>query len=206
MDFGPQPLTTLAERPTPAEMEAAVRTLILGIGENPDREGLLQTPARVVRAYNEWFAGYNLDPTAVLARSFEDTEGYDDTVVLRDIPLVSTCEHHMAAITGVVHIAYRPAGRVVGVSKLARLVDVFGRRLQIQERMTRQLALTLEGALEPKGVGVIVAARHACMTTRGVNHPNALMVTRCWRGAFKTDPALRLEAFGAEYGGSTGVA
>jgi len=198
MDFGPDlsRQTHPSIPPSRAELEAAVRTLIRGAGDDPDREGLRETPARVVRAYDEWFSGYRADPAAVLAQTFEATDGYDDTVVLRDIPLASTCEHHMAPIQGVVHIAYRPNGRVIGISKLARLVDAFGRRLQIQERLTRQIATTLEAALQPAGVGVVIVARHGCMTTRGVNHPGVAKATRCWLGAFQTDATLRAEAFG----------
>ncbi|HTM28009.1 MAG TPA: GTP cyclohydrolase I FolE [Rhodanobacter sp.] len=175
-------------RPSRAEAEAAVRTLIRWAGDEPAREGLLATPARVVRAYEEWFGGYAQDPDALLARTFEDVGGYDDLVLLRDIPLQSTCEHHMAAITGVVHIAYLPSQRVVGISKLARLVDVLGHRLQIQERLTAQIADTVERVLQPRGVAVMVRASHACMSSRGVHVHGVSMVTRGLRGQFRNEP------------------
>lgn len=177
----------------PRRIEAAIRTLIAAAGDDPDREGLAETPGRVARAYGEWFAGYGQDPAAVLGAVFSETAGYDQAVILRDIPLVSTCEHHMAPIVGVVHIAYRPDSRVVGISKLARLVDLFGRRLQLQERLTRQIALALDGALAPRGVGVIVEAAHGCMSTRGVNRHGVSMVTRCWLGEYEADAGLRAE-------------
>ncbi len=177
-----------SEAPTRAEAEAAVRTLIRWAGDEPAREGLLGTPARVVRAYEEWFGGYAHDPDALLARTFEDVGGYDDVVVLRDIPLQSTCEHHMAAITGVVHIAYLPSQRVVGISKLARLVGVLGHRLQIQERLTAQIADTVERVLQPRGVAVIVRASHACMSSRGVHVHGVSMITRGLRGQFRREP------------------
>jgi GTP cyclohydrolase I len=175
-------------RPSRAEAEAAVRTLIRWAGDEPAREGLLATPARVVRAYEEWFGGYAQDPDALLARTFEDVGGYDDLVLLRDIPLQSTCEHHMAAITGVVHIAYLPNQRVVGISKLARLVDVLGHRLQIQERLTAQIADTVERVLQPRGVAVMVRASHACMSSRGVHVHGVSMITRGLRGQFRNEP------------------
>ncbi|MEO5810830.1 MAG: GTP cyclohydrolase I FolE [Rhodanobacter sp.] len=175
-------------RPSRAEAEAAVRTLIRWAGDEPAREGLLATPARVVRAYEEWFGGYAQDPDALLARTFEDVGGYDDLVLLRDIPLQSTCEHHMAAITGVAHIAYLPGRRVVGISKLARLVNVLSHRLQIQERLTAQIADTVERVLQPRGVAVIVRASHACMSSRGVHVHGVSMVTRGLRGQFRDEP------------------
>ena len=181
------------ERPGPHEIEAAVRTLIAATGEDPEREGLSGTPARVARAYGEWFAGYAVDPRELLERVFTEAEGYEETVLLRGIPLVSTCEHHLAPITGHAHVAYRPEGRVVGISKLSRLVDAYARRLQLQERLTNQIARTLDEVLRPKGVAVIVEARHACMSTRGVNQHGVSMVTSCWLGDFKADPALRRE-------------
>jgi GTP cyclohydrolase I len=184
---------TAAVRPGPAEIEAAVRTLIAAAGDDPAREGLVETPARVARAWREWFVGYDVDPTALLQRTFAETEGYRDTVLLRDIPLVSTCEHHMAPITGRAHVAYRPAGRVVGISKLSRLVDAYARRLQLQERLTSQIADALETALRPRGVAVVIEATHGCMATRGVNQPGVAMVTKCWRGDFEADPELRRE-------------
>jgi GTP cyclohydrolase I len=179
--------------PSRADVERAVRTLILAAGDDPDREGLRDTPARVARAQAEWFAGYHVDPKSLLERVFSEAEGYDETVLLRDIPLVSTCEHHLAPITGVAHVAYRPSERVVGISKLSRLVDAYARRLQLQERLTNQIARALDEALEPKGVAVIIHASHGCMTTRGVNQHGVSLVTKCWLGEFKTDPLLRRE-------------
>jgi GTP cyclohydrolase I len=174
-------------------IERAIRTLIQAAGDDPDREGLRETPARVARAYQEWFAGYAIDPRELLQRVFTDADDYEDTVLLRDIPFVSTCEHHMAPITGKAHVAYRPKGRVVGISKLSRLVDAFARRLQLQERLTIQVARTLDEVLKPSGVAVIVEASHGCMSTRGVNQQGVSMVTNCWLGDFKTDPDLRRE-------------
>jgi GTP cyclohydrolase I len=172
-------------------VEAAVRTLIAAAGDDPDREGLRETPARVARAYKEWFAGYAIDPEALLERTFGEAEDYEETVLLREIPVVSTCEHHLAPITGLAHVAYRPNGRVVGISKLSRLVDAFARRLQLQERLTVQIAHTLETVLKPKGVAVVIEARHGCMGTRGVNQREPAMVTKCWLGAFREDAELR---------------
>lgn len=180
-------------RPGTREIEAAVRTLIAAAGDDPDREGLAETPARVARAYREWFGGYAIDPARLLDRVFSESEGYEETVLLRDIPLVSTCEHHLAPITGFAHVAYRPQGRVVGISKLSRLVDAFARRLQLQERLTRQVAQALWDTLGPSGVAVIVEASHGCMSTRGVRQHGVSMVTHCWLGDFKADPALRAE-------------
>ena len=180
-------------RPGRAEIEAAVRTLIAAAGDDPDREGVLDTPARVARAYKEWFSGYAADPARLLERTFAEAEGYDETILLRDIPLVSTCEHHLAPIAGRAHVAYRPAGRVVGISKLSRLVDAYARRLQLQERLTRQIATTLFETLQARGVAVIVEASHGCMSTRGVNQHGVSMVTKCWLGDFEQDPALRRE-------------
>jgi GTP cyclohydrolase IA len=179
--------------PSRHEIEAAVRTLIRAAGDDPGREGLRETPARVARAYREWFSGYAVDPAALLERTFSEAEDYDETILLRAIPLVSTCEHHLAPVTGQAHVAYRPNGRVVGISKLARLVDSYARRLQLQERLTVQIARTLEQVLKPKGVAVIIEARHGCMTTRGVNQREPAMVTKCWLGEFREDPALRRE-------------
>ena len=178
-------------RPTRAEAEAAVRTLIRWAGDEPSREGLLATPARVVRAYEEWFAGYRQDPASVLNRTFGEVGGYDDAVILRDIPLHSTCEHHMAAIRGVVHIAYLPRRRVVGISKLARLVEAFGRRLQIQERLTTEIADTLDRVLQPRGVAVIVRASHECLSSRGVSLHGVSMQTRRLLGEFAQEPRRR---------------
>lgn len=174
-------------RPTRQEAEAAVRTLIRWAGDRPAREGLLDTPARVVRAYEEWFGGYALDPDALLGRTF-DRAGYDDLIVLRDIPVRSVCEHHMAAIHGVAHVAYLPGERVVGISKLARLVDAYARRLQIQERMTAEIADTLQRVLQPRGVAVVVKASHDCIASRGVDMQGVTMVTRRLLGQFAEEP------------------
>lgn len=179
--------------PKRSDIEQAVRTLIAAAGDDPRREGLRDTPARVARAYGEWFSGYAVDPAELLRRVFTDAENYDDTVLLRDIPVVSTCEHHLAPIMGKAHVAYRPNGRVVGISKLSRLVDAFARRLQLQERLTGQIARTLEEVLKPRGVAVIIEASHACMSTRGVNQHGVSMVTKCWLGEFRDNPELRRE-------------
>lgn len=176
-----------------SDVEQAVRTLIAAAGDDPYREGLRDTPARVARAYGEWFSGYTVDPAQLLRRVFTDAENYEDTVLLRDIPFVSTCEHHLAPIMGKAHVAYRPDGSVIGISKLSRLVDAFARRLQLQERLTNQIARTLEEALKPKGVAVIIEASHACMSTRGVNQHGVSMVTKCWLGEFRENPELRRE-------------
>jgi len=177
-------------RPTKAEAEAAVRTLISWAGDNPNREGLLDTPARVVRSYAEFFSGYAEDPNEILSRTFEEVEGYDDWIMLRDIRLESHCEHHMLPIIGVAHIAYIPAGRVVGISKLARVVEVFAKRLQTQETLTAQIASAIHDGLQAVGVAVLIEARHECMTTRGVHKPDVDMITSRMTGAFKTDPRL----------------
>ncbi len=180
-------------RPARAEAEAAVRTLIRWAGDNPARPGLSETPQRVVRAYEEWFSGYDQDPAALLERTFEETGGYDQMVELHDIPFHSVCEHHMAAISGKAHIAYLPGRRVVGISKLARLVEACARRLQIQERLTGDIASAIDRALRPGGVAVILVAEHGCMTSRGVRAHGARMVTRHMRGAFQDDAGLRRE-------------
>jgi GTP cyclohydrolase IA len=187
---GPQ---TQVPRPTRKEAEEAVRTLIRWAGDDPDREGLLCTPERVVRAYQEFFSGYDEDPVALLQRTFEATNGYDEIVALKDIRFESHCEHHIAPIIGKVHVAYLPDKRVVGISKLARLVDVYARRLQIQEQMTAQIANTLDQVLQPKGVAVVIEAAHQCMTTRGVHKPGVTMVTSRMLGAFRDDPLSRRE-------------
>lgn len=178
-------------RPAREEAEEAVRTLIRWAGDDPDREGLLQTPARVTRAYQEWFAGYAQDPRAILRRTFGEVGGYDDVVLLRDIAFESTCEHHMAPIRGRAHIAYLPTRCVIGISKLARLVDAFSRRLQIQERLTAEIADTLERALHPRGVAVVIEAQHACMSSRGVRKHGSLLVTRAFRGIYVRDAPRR---------------
>lgn len=176
-----------------AEGERAVRTLIEWAGEDPDREGLVDTPARVVRAYEEFFSGYMVDPGAVLGRTFAETADYDDLVVLRNIRLESHCEHHLVPILRRVHVAYLPAGRVVGLSKLAWLVEVCARRMQVQERLTTQVTAAIQQALEPRGVAVIIEAAHQCMTTRGIRKPGTVTVTRQLLGACRSDPALRRE-------------
>jgi GTP cyclohydrolase IA len=183
----------LERRPTGTDIEAAVRTLIAATGDDPWREGVADTPARVARAYREWFAGYRVDPAQLLERVFTEADGYEETLLLRSIPVASTCEHHLAPITGHAHVAYRPNGHVVGISKLARLVDVYARRLQLQERLTRQIAGTIDAVLKPRGVAVVIEASHGCMTTRGVNQHGTSLVTKCWLGEFRTDPALRRE-------------
>lgn len=180
-------------RPSRAEAEAAVRTLIEWAGDDPDREGLAGTPGRVVRAYEEFFAGYGEDPVALLATTFEETAAYDEMIVLRDIRLESHCEHHMVPILGKVHIGYLPAGRVVGISKLARLAEAFAKRMQIQEVLTAQIADSLQAVLQPQGVGVVIEAAHQCMTTRGIRKPGVSMVTSRMLGAFRDDPSTRRE-------------
>ena len=180
-------------RPSRPEAEAAVRTLIEWAGDDPDREGLAGTPGRVVRAYEEFFAGYHHDPVALLAKTFEETAGYDEMIVLRDIRLESHCEHHIVPILGKAHIGYLPAGRVVGISKLARLVDVFAKRMQIQEALTSQIADTIQEVLQPRGVGVVIEAAHQCMTTRGIHKTGVSMVTSRMLGCFRADPATRGE-------------
>jgi GTP cyclohydrolase I len=181
------------DRPTREQAEDAVRTLLLWAGDDPDREGLRDTPARVARSYKEFFVGYAVDPVAMLARTFEETDGYDEIVLLRDIRLESTCEHHMAPIIGRVHVAYLPHRRVVGISKLARVVDAYAKRLQIQEKLTAQIANTIQDVLEPRGVAVVVEAAHQCMTTRGVHKPGVTMITSRMLGAFRDNAATRRE-------------
>jgi len=195
-----EPAPGLAARPSRAEAEEAVRVLLRWAGDDPGREGLADTPARVARAYGEHFAGYAEDPAAILARTFAETDGYDEMVLLRDIRVVSHCEHHLAPIIGVAHVAYLPDRRVVGISKLARVVDAFSRRLQIQERLTAQIADTIDAALCPRGVAVVIEARHQCMTTRGVHKAGVAMVTSRMLGAFRDDAAMRRE-FLATIGG-----
>ena len=178
-------------RPSRAEAEQAVDVLLRWAGDDPSREGLVDTPARVVRAYEEFFSGYADDPEDMLARTFEEVEGYDDMVMLRGIDLQSHCEHHMVPILGQAHIAYLPDRRVVGISKLARVLDSFGRRLQTQETMTAQVANAIQNALKPKGVAILVDAQHQCMTTRGVKKQGVSMVTTRFTGVFQTDTDLR---------------
>ena len=169
----------------------AVRTLIAWAGDDPRREGVIDTPKRVVDAYGEWFEGYNLDPAKELSRTFEDVQGYDDIVMLRDIEVESHCEHHMAPFLGKAYVAYVPTDRVVGISKLARVVEVFARRLQNQETLTRQIGQAIEAGLQPKGVAVLIDAEHQCMTTRGLHHRHVSTITSHFTGAFKTDQALQ---------------
>ena len=184
-------------RPTREQAENAVRTLIRWAGDDPEREGLLATPGRVVRAYEEWFAGYKDDPRDYLKRTFEETGGYDEVVVLRDIRFESHCEHHMAPVIGRVHIGYLPRNRVVGISKLARLVDVYARRLQIQEKMTAEIAACLDAVLKPHGVAVVTEATHQCMTTRGVHKTGVTMVTSRMLGVFRDHAETRQEFLAA---------
>ncbi len=180
-------------RPSRAEAEAAVRTLIAWAGDDPDREGLLDTPKRVVKAYEEWFSGYSHNASNVLGTTFAETDGYDEMVSLRNVRFESHCEHHLAPIIGRVHIGYMPRSRVIGISKLARMVEVFSKRMQIQERLTAQIADTLNNTLEPKGVAVVVEATHHCMTTRGVHKSGVVMVTSRMLGDFRTKAATRRE-------------
>jgi len=176
--------------PSRAEAEAAVRTLIKWAGDDPTREGLLDTPKRVTKAFEEWFSGYETDPDALLARTFEEVEGYDDIVLLKGIRLESYCEHHMAPIIGTAHIAYLPTDKVVGISKLARLVDAYSKRLQVQEKLTAQIADTLMRVLEPRGVAVMISAEHQCMSTRGVHKHGVDTFTTRFTGVFKDDPKM----------------
>jgi GTP cyclohydrolase I len=192
-----KPKRTPARRPAREEAEAAVRTLIRWAGDDPDREGLAATPARVVRAYEEWFNGYGEDPAELLQRTFEEAGGYDEIVLLRDIRFESHCEHHMAPIIGRAHIGYLPRNRVVGISKLARLVEVYAKRLQIQERMTAEIANMLERVLKPHGVAVVIEGTHTCMTTRGVHKSQATMVTSRMLGVFRDRAETRQEFLSA---------
>jgi len=183
----------VSSRPSRNEVEHAVRTLIRWAGDDPEREGLLDTPDRVARSYEEFFAGYWQDPEAILRTTFEETEGYDEMVVLRDIDYESHCEHHMVPIIGRAHVAYLPDNRVVGISKLARVVEAYAKRLQIQEKMTAQIANTIDRILAPKGVAVVIEGNHECMSTRGVHRPGVTMVTSTMIGAFRDDPSTRRE-------------
>jgi GTP cyclohydrolase I len=181
------------ERPARAEVEAAFRTILRWTGDDPGREGLIETPARAVRAMEEFFSGYRQNPAEILQKTFEEIEGYDEMVVLRGIRFESHCEHHLAPIVGRAWVAYVPRGRVVGISKLARVVDAYAKRLQIQEKMTAQIANAIESALQPKGVGVIIKATHHCMTTRGVHKPDTDLVTSRMLGCFRDNPLKRQE-------------
>ena len=181
------------KKPTEKEIHEAVRKLLLWAGDDPDREGLVGTPDRVARAYKEFFAGYEQDPEEILRTTFEEVEGYDEMVLVKDIGVESHCEHHMVPIIGRAHIAYIPNNRVVGISKLARVVDIFAKRLQIQEKMTAQIANSIENVLKPKGIAVVIDASHQCMTTRGVNKPESSTVTSAMRGVFNDNPRTRNE-------------
>jgi len=180
-------------KPSREEAEAAVRTLLAWAGDDPDREGLQGTPGRVVRSYEEFFAGYHQDPLSFLSRTFDEVGGYDEMVVLRDIPVESHCEHHMVPFVGRAHIGYLPDSRVVGISKLARVLDVYAKRLQIQEKLTQQVAKAIQEVLQPRGVGVVIECTHECMTTRGVHKHGVKMVTSCLLGSFRDDHATRRE-------------
>jgi GTP cyclohydrolase I len=196
MDLAKKPAISLAsasglKKPTREQALDAVRTLLAWAGDDPSREGLIETPRRVVEAFEEWFSGYTEDPNALLGRTFEDVEGYDDIVMLRDIEVESHCEHHMAPFLGKAYVAYVPTDRVVGISKLARVVEVFARRLQNQETLTRQIAHAIENGLKPRGVAVLIDAEHQCMTTRGVHHRHVSTITTNFTGLFKTDLAMQ---------------
>ena len=180
-------------KPSREKAEAAVRTLLEWIGDDPDREGLVGTPSRVVRAYEDWFSGYNDDPVESLRRTFHEVDGYDEMIVLRDISFESHCEHHMAPIIGKIHIGYLPDRAVVGISKLARVVEIFARRLQVQESLTAQIAHCIQDVLKPRGVGVVVEGVHQCMTTRGVRKSGVSMITSQLLGHFRSDPRTRAE-------------
>ena len=189
LEIGAQPV----QRPTASEAEEAVRTLLRWAGEDPAREGLQDTPGRVTRAYRQWFRGYEEDPVVMLQRTFEEVEGYDEMVVLRDIRFESYCEHHLAPIIGKAHVGYIPTDRVVGISKLARLVDAYAKRMQVQEKLTAQIANTLMDVLKPVGVAVVMEGEHHCMSTRGVHKPGVSMVTSTMLGAFREDHRTRKE-------------
>ena len=179
--------------PSREDAEAAVKTLIEWAGDDPEREGLLNTPARVAKAYKDWFSGYNEEPDEFMLRTFKEVEDYDEMVTLRGIEFTSHCEHHIAMITGKAYVAYLPNNKVVGISKLARVVDAYARRFQVQEKMTSQIAKCINNSLQPKGVGVVVVAKHACMTTRGVNKKSVDMVTSMMLGDFRNSEATRME-------------
>ncbi|MFO1407986.1 MAG: GTP cyclohydrolase I FolE [Steroidobacteraceae bacterium] len=186
-------MATKRAKVTKAQAEEAVRTLLRWSGEDPTREGLIDTPKRVVEAYSDWFSGYSIDPRAYLRRTFEEMAGYDEMVVLRDIEFESHCEHHMAPIIGRAHVGYLPTTKVVGISKLARVVDVFARRFQVQEKMTAEIARCINDVLQPRGVGVVIEAAHECMTTRGVHKRGVSMITSKMLGTFRSDARTRAE-------------
>ena len=188
---------TAPDRPSRDEAEAAIRTLLRWAGDNPEREGLVDTPARVAKAFEDWFSGYDQDPEAYLARTFEEVAGYDDMVILKNIRFESHCEHHLAPIIGVAHVGYLPTHRVVGISKRARVVEVFARRLQVQEKMNAQIAHCIDKVLEPKGVAVVIEAAHQCMTTRGVHKTGVTMVTSTMLGDFRRNSDTRREFLAA---------
>jgi len=183
----------MSQKPTREQAESAVRTLLAWSGDDPTREGLRDTPKRVVDAYGDWFSGYIEDPTEFLARTFEEVAGYDEMIVLRDIEFESHCEHHMAPIIGKAHVGYLPAGKVVGISKLARVVEAYARRLQVQEKLTAQIARCIEDVLQPRGVGVVIEGAHECMTTRGIHKRGVSMVTSKMLGGFRDDARTRAE-------------
>lgn len=185
--------TTKVRRPSRKKAEEAIHTLLLWAGEDPHREGLADTPKRVASAYEDWFSGYKKDPVRYLKRTFEEVEGYDEMIVLRDIPFESHCEHHMAPIIGKAHVGYLPSNKIVGISKLARVVEAFARRFQVQEKMTAQIANCIEDVLKPKGVGVVIEAVHQCMTTRGIHKSDVSMVTSQMLGSFRKDARTRAE-------------
>ena len=198
-------MRSAAGRPSRAEAEEAVRTLLRWAGDDPEREGLVGTPDRVLRAYGEFFAGYNEDPVSVLERTFEETADYDEMIVVRDIRLESHCEHHVVPILGKAHVGYLPAGRVVGISKLARIVEIFARRLQIQERLTAEIADTIDQVLQPRGVAVVIEATHMCMATRGIHKTESSTVTSRMLGGFRSDPTTRREFLTMIAGGRDSV-
>ncbi len=195
----PENIEGLVQKPCRAEVENAYRTIIRYLGDDPSRAGLLETPARAVRALNEYFSGYEIDPGEILHKTFEEIDGYNEMVILRDIPFESHCEHHLAPIIGKAWIAYLPVKRVVGISKLARVVDAYAKRLQIQERMTAQIAKTIDMALRPAGVGVAIKATHHCMSSRGVKKHNTDLITRHMLGAFSNDDSIRSEFLSLVY-------
>lgn len=185
----------IIKRPSREEAEAAVKTLLSWAGDDIKREGLKDTPKRVVNAYNDWFSGYNEDPNAMLKKTFSEVEGYDEIIMLRDIRIESHCEHHIAPFIGSAHVAYLPKKRVVGISKLARITNIFAKRLQVQEKLTAQIANCIQTVLKPRGVAVVIEAQHECMTTRGINTPGISMVTSQLLGKFRTDPSTRREFY-----------